>query len=236
MDIDKLLTIAGVPEDEKPMAVAILLGANNKAKGLLWHKIKARYFMAHKIAAALPWEAERLLEVKPEWKQYDIEPMLNITAQGDNAPWVNTTRGGRPIEGHWLSPEPESQDYKDAVASCYWCPGHHPRSYEARKAWYRRNGGAYRAYELGLEVDPSQGVKVWSGTSGKLSVKVYRCGDAWQLNATRKMFGRLSVKTRIGYEITNLWREETGLQAWYPIPGYDLKAPVTWSVLPKWGD
>lgn len=233
MDIEKLLTIAGVPEAERPMAVAILLGAKKKTNGLLLHKIKARYFMAGKIAKELTWEAERLLEVKPEWKSYDIEPMLNITAQGDNAPWVNTTRGGRPIEGHWLSPEPESQDYKDAVASCYWCPGHHPRSYEARKAWYRRNGGAYRAYELGLEVDPSQGVKVWSGASGKLSVKVYRCGDAWQLNATRKVLGRLSVKTRIGFEITNVWNESNGLQAWYPINNHALKAPVTWSVLPS---
>lgn len=236
MDIDKLLEIAGLPPNRSWEASNCLLFAEKRKKGLLWHKIKARYLMAGKIAKALPWEAERLIEVKPEWKAYDIEPMLNITAQGDNAPWVETIQGGRPIEGHWLNLNPESQDYKNAVASCYWCPGRHPRSYEARKAWYRRNGGAYRAYELGLEVDLSQGVEVWSGKSGKLSVKVYRCGDVWQLNATRKLFGRLSVKKRIGFEITNVWNEKENLQAWYPIKDHVLKAPVTWSVLLKWGD
>ena len=39
-----------------------------------------------------------------------------------------------------------------------------------------------------------------------------------------------SVEARIGYEIDNLWNGAE--QAWYPIPGYELKAPLTWSVLP----
>lgn len=236
MDIVTLLTIAGLSETEKQSALDCLALAKKRKNGLLWHKIKARYFMAGKIAKALTWHDERVVNAKPEWSSYDIEPLINVTAQGDNAPWVETIQGGRPTEGHWLRLDPNSANYKDAVASCYWAKGKHPRSYEARKAWYRRNGGAYRAYELGLPVDLSTGVKVWSGTSGKLSVKVYRCGDAWQVNATRKLFGRLSVKTRIGYEITNVWREESGLQAWYPIAGYALKAPVTWSVLPSWSD
>jgi hypothetical protein len=233
MNIDKLLTVAGLAGAEKQRAIDCLLEAHKRADGLLLHKLKARWLMAGKIANVLTWHDERLLSVKPEWAEFDIEPMLNITAQGDNAPWVETIQGGRPIEGHWLRLDPRSADYKKAVDSCYWSKGNHPRSYEARKAWYRRNGGAYRAYEIGQKVDiKGDGVKKWKGSDGNLTVNVYQSGSAWQVNATRKVVGRLSVKTRIGYEITNLWIESTGEQAWYPIPGYDLKAPVTWSVLP----
>ena len=233
MNIDKLLTVAGLSDYDKLAATACLLEAKERTNGLLLHKLKARWLMAGKIADALPWKAERLCNEVPEWAEFDIEPMLNITAQGDNAPWRMTDQGGRPYEGHWLRLDPRSADSKNAVDSCYWSKGNHPRSYEARKAWYRRNGGAYRAYQLGQKVDiKGDGVKTWKGSEGNLTVKVYQCGSAWQVNATRKVFGRLSVKTRIGYEITNVWRESNGLQAWYPIPGYDLKAPVTWSVLP----
>ncbi len=236
MKIDKLLTIAGVPEAEKQAAIDCLLEVHKRADGLLLHKLKARWLMTGKLAKVLTWESERLIDVDSSLAEYDIEPMLNVTAQGDNAPWMETIQGGRPIEGHWLNLNPESQDYKNAVASCYWAKSHHPRSYEARKAWYRRNGGAYRAYQLGMAVDLSTGVKVWRGTVGKTTVSVYNCGVAWQVNATKKIVGNLCISTRIGYEITNVWNESSGLQAWYPIAGHILKAPVTWSVLPKWSD
>lgn len=42
----------------------------------------------------------------------------------------------------------------------------------------------------------------------------------------------IPVVVRVGYEISNLWRESDGAQLWFPIPGADLRAPVTWSVLP----
>lgn len=42
-----------------------------------------------------------------------------------------------------------------------------------------------------------------------------------------------SVEARIGYEIDNLWNGTE--QAWYPIPGHELRAPLTWSVLPGRG-
>jgi hypothetical protein len=232
----KYLATAKVPENLHSAALSCLLDAKKRTKGLLLHKIKARWFMAGKIAKSLPWEAERLIDVKPEWAEYDIEPMLNITAQGDNTPWQMTIQGGRPHEGHWLNPDKNSVDYMKAVASCYWSKGNHPRSQEARKDWYQRNGGAYKAYRLGERIDLSTGVKVWSGRDGKTTVSVYQCGVAWQIIATKKIVGKLCITTRVGYEITNVWNESTGEQAWYPIAGHDLKAPVTWSVLPKWSD
>ena len=39
-----------------------------------------------------------------------------------------------------------------------------------------------------------------------------------------------SVEARIGYEIDNLWNGTE--QAWYPIAGHELRAPLTWSALP----
>ena len=43
-----------------------------------------------------------------------------------------------------------------------------------------------------------------------------------------------SVEARIGYEIDNLWNGKE--QAWYPIAGHELRAPLTWPVLPGRGD
>lgn len=48
----------------------------------------------------------------------------------------------------------------------------------------------------------------------------------------RQEFLFIPVVVRVGYEISNLWRESDGAQLWFPIPGADLRAPVTWSVLP----
>jgi len=62
------------------------------------------------------------------------------TAHGDNVPWAGNP--GRPVPHCWLNPDPQSDEYRDAVAACYWAPGNHPRSKTAVKAWYRRNGGA----------------------------------------------------------------------------------------------
>lgn len=45
-----------------------------------------------------------------------------------------------------------------------------------------------------------------------------------------KWLGVIPVKVRIGYEIDNLWNGTE--QAWYPIAGHNLRAPLTWSVLP----
>jgi len=46
VDIVKLLTIAGLSDTEKQSALDCLALAKKRKNGLLWHKIKARYFMA----------------------------------------------------------------------------------------------------------------------------------------------------------------------------------------------
>lgn len=222
MNLLKHLQAAGVPGHYHTAAIAALEGARDRAQGLAWAKWKVRLFKAGKIAKLLPWSAERLVDVRPDLADWDIAPMVNITAHGDNVPWVETPEGGRPAPGQWLDPaDPQ------AVTANYWLPGTHPRSPESRKAWYRRNAGEYRAWRLGAPVDLSKGVQVWRGNGST----VYRCGDAWQVIAQDK-FLFIPIVVRIGYEISNLWRESDGAQLWFPIPGADLRAPVTWSVLP----
>ncbi|MBS0227658.1 MAG: hypothetical protein JSS23_03065 [Proteobacteria bacterium] len=60
MDIAKLITIAGVPDSQHGAAIAALLEAEKRAKGLTWAKWQTRLFRAGKIAKLLPWEANRL--------------------------------------------------------------------------------------------------------------------------------------------------------------------------------
>ena len=64
--------------------------------------METRLFYTKKISKLIPWEAERLIDVKPELAYMDIAPMINITAHGDNATWVMTPEGGRPFHGYDL--------------------------------------------------------------------------------------------------------------------------------------
>ena len=232
------LRLAGVPEHLHQQAEACLVEAEKRSRGLTLAKWKTRLFKAGKIASLMSWETNRLIEVKPEWASMDIAPMLNITANGDNGPWVETPDGWRPDLHKCLNPDPESEDYKEAVASCYWCPGSHPRSTKARKAWYRRNGGEYLAWELGMPVGET--ATHWGYVDDKLKVDVINSGAAWIVNAKRKVLGKLWVSYRCGFEVDNVFQRSifdgtSIVQAWFPIPSHELRAPVTWSILPALG-
>jgi len=216
MNIIKYLKLAGVPVELEHLAVPALMDAKERAAGLTWAKWKVRLFRASTIAKLLPWEVERLIDVRPDLADWDIAPMVNITAHGDNVPWSN----GRPAPGAWL------QDTPDARAANYWCEGEHPRSQKSRKAWYRRNAGEYRAWRLGRPVVPGA-TRTWSANG----VTVRENNGAWQIVTTDKLLGFIPVRVRLGYEIDNVVRDD-GTQLWYPIPGHELRAPLTWSVLP----
>ena len=216
MNIEKLLRQAGVDDELIPSAMDALEQADVMSDGLFWKKWKTRLFKAGEISKKLRWEDERLIDRFPELKDWDIAPMYNITANGDNIPWPNNF----PAPGAWMDESPEAR------AACYWCEGEHPRNPKARKAWYRRNAGEYIAYSLGEPVDVAKPRK-WEAND----VVVRKLGDAWQLDAKTKVFVFIPVKVRIGYEISNIVSDE-GVQKWYPLPGYSMKAPLTWSVIP----
>ena len=225
--ITELLQMAGLDGLNLSHAEDSLEIARENAKGLTWAKWKVRLFKAGKIAKALRWEDERLVDIMPSKADWDIAPMVNITAHGDNVPWV----AGRPVPGVWMNADPESEEYKQAVAANYWCKGEHPRSKKSRKAWYRRNAGEFRAWRMGMQVDPKDKPFKWWGTKGDTNVVVVKMGDAFLLTATEKIFPGLYLKTRIGFEVDNVITP-SGAQGWYPAPGFELRAPVTWSVLP----
>lgn len=232
MDYFKYLKLAGVPQDLHRQAVASFEKAKRQSKGLIWIKLKGRIFLAKEIAKAIPWEGERLLDYKPEWKQYDVAPMININANGDNNPWVETPEGGRPQPGRFLNKNPNSLEYVVATKSNYWKKDTHPRSEEARVAWYRRNAGEFSAYERGESVSFDVKPIIYKGEG----VTVYNSGPAWMILVKKRLIGKLVWETRLGFEIDNLWSETANAQAWYPIPGAQLKAPVTNSSIPQWSD
>lgn len=224
----ELLEFAGLEGQDLISASECLEFARDTAKGLTWDKWKVRLFRAGEIADMLSWEDERLADVMPSLANWDIAPMVNITAHGDNVPWVD----GRPVPGVWLNKDPNSDEYKQAVAANYWCEGEHPRSKKSRKAWYRRNAGEFRAWSLGIPLDLEHDERrQWLGMGDDKSVNVYRVGDAWLLRATTKLIPGVYLKTRIGYEVDNIITP-AGVQGWYPAPRFDLRAPLTWSVLP----
>lgn len=228
MNLTKLLHKAGVPNELHEEALASLATAKSRNKGLTLHKLNVKLLQAGKLAKLIPWEAERLLDVRPDMAAMDVEPMIQITAHGDNGPWEGTPQGDRPSAGNYLDKNPDSEEYKRAVASNYWCKGEHPRSQKSVKAWYRRNGGAYEAYTRGEEVSMENYEKPWESDG----VKVTRNGKVWQIEARTRLFGIIPGSVRYGFEIGNVFSGIYEPQAWYPIANHKLKAPVTWSFRP----
>lgn len=234
MNLAKLLQTAGVPAHLHQEAIASLQEAERRARGLLWHKIKVRFLYAGKIADMIPWEAERLIEVRPDLLSWDVEPIQHIRSYGDNSPhWHSTPEGDRATPRVWLNKDPESAEYKEAVAHCYWCPGEHPKSKKAVKAQYRRNGGAGEAYSRGAVIRVGvEGFKQWESGGIKVS-----CADgAWIISGKTKLLGFIPASIRFGFEVDNIFGKYPGTdyfrQFWFPIEGFELKAPATWSVRP----
>lgn len=223
MNVVKLLTLAGVPEKYHASAVASIERAKYMKKGLAFAKWKVRLFKAKKISELLRWEDERLFDVVPSFALWDIAPMINITAHGDNVPWPY----GIPRPGQWMNSDPNSEEYKQAVQANYWCPGEHPRSRKSREVWYRRNGGEYDAYARGAAVPIGQPMEVFKNNGLTVSV----VDNVWLINGTYKLWKIIPMKVRVGYEIDNVLTEE-GKQKWFPIKDHNLRAPVAWYHLP----
>ena len=225
MNESRALTIAGVPTTLHAEALECFAASREDQPSVLY-KHFVRLFRAGKIASLLDWHDERLIDKHPELAEWDIAPVLNVTCNGDALPWDETG----PIAGAWLDKDPESTDYQLAVQRNYWAPGTHPRSPEARKAWYRRNAGEYEAWRKGMAIDPALLPQVWSANG----VTVLRSGHVWQAYGTLQIVGPLRWKFDIGYEVGNVFAKVGGkwVQSWYPLPGYELRACVVWVVYP----
>ena len=226
----QLLTIAGVPIARHVDVLDSLTKANEKARGLLFQKIKTRYLLADRLSKLLEWEDDRLCVKYPELIDHDVAPMLNIRLCGDNGP--GTPGGSQPLSNCWLDRDPASDEYKDAVAHNYWCEGEHPRSRKSIKAQLRLNGGEGRAWRLGEKIDVANGFEIWRGATDEVDVKVFCASGAWLLLSTEPWYLGLRIARRIGFEIDNIFGGDDTPRRWFPIKGYELRAPVTSSVLP----
>lgn len=226
-----LLAIAGVPETLRAACLENLAVAEERSRGMTWHKLKVRLLRAGKIARLLEWEDNRLIDHYPDCASWDVAPMRNITAQGDNGPWDEDG----PFDDYWLSTDPASAEYQNAISRNYWCPGEHPRSEKSRKAWYRRNGGEHEAWTRGWPVHSAATYQTWEGTQGRTWARVHVCDGGWYVEV-RKTYGPIVIVGQYGFEIGNVFHERPGntrVQAWYPLPGYELRATVTWSTIPR---
>lgn len=232
MNTVDILVKAGVPQELHQEALDSLNKAKKNSKWLNTKKWYVRLFKADKISKMLSWDNNRLIEVAPDKLHWDIAPMKNITANGDNGPWIGPVGSDVPVEAFYTNPDPESEDYKHALEACYWSKGNHPRSREARKDWYRRNAGEGLAYSLGEDIEPSDLFQKWTYKDDKFYAEVYKSGKAWIINTEKKLIGKLGTKTRHGFELDNVFSGDYSPQMWYPIDGYPLKAPVSWSTLP----
>lgn len=226
MNILEYLTRAGVPAHYHADAIASIESARDRASGLLWIKFVARYIKAGNMArAVVDRKVVRASDANPDFARYDVEPVANINAFGDNAVGLVGENVYVQTEG---SPE--------YLASCkrnYWTTPKHtvwPGTYESVKAQYRRNGGAAEAYARGEVVFPEV-CQSWEADG----VKVYHSPGIWQIVTKDKWLGFIPVRIRIGYEIDNVVNVEKKTAKWTPFAGRPLRAPVTWSVRPGSG-
>lgn len=83
----RALTMAAVPAHLHAEALACMAEAQQRHRGLQWHKIKAR-LAAKRIARALPWEADTVDEALPHLASYGVVPYYGNGVNGDNAPWA----------------------------------------------------------------------------------------------------------------------------------------------------
>lgn len=144
--------------------------------------------------------------------------------------WLKAAPCTLPLE---LDTNPDSLDYQCACQRNYWGhrffsggQGQHPRSWQARTAWLRSNGGEREAWARGQPLPEGASLYRWRGQQGRWRAEVLHQGDAWQINAQYRLAGRWQLGWRLGFEIDNA-------QHAHPRPGFDRRAPVTWSLRPE---
>ena len=64
--IKKYLTLAGVQDEFHQSAINCINLAKERSKGLVWIKWKTRLFHTKMVSEIIPWEAERLIDIRPE--------------------------------------------------------------------------------------------------------------------------------------------------------------------------
>ncbi len=189
----KLLEKVDMPAEHKAAALASFARAKELDKQVRPFKLRAPFVML-RVLPKLHWDAEKLPD---EFWQYDNEVNLNGDHQVPAA----------------------LQDTPEARAACYYAPGHHPRSAEARYVWLgSRNRASLLAYKLGPEA--SADTEFWGDpdvSKSRSGTLVRRMGEHYELFAY-KIIGPICIRTRYGFKIGNAIKHNAGRAMVVTIP------------------
>ena len=135
------------------------------------------------------WEAEHL----PRWAWWwDNDASIN----GDR----RTDDPADGLGGWALRPVPLERDSAEAIAMCYWAPGHHPRSFYARWVWLGlRNRASALSQALGTSADGP--AIIYNGPTWTIT----RVGTAWRYFELLPLGGTgLAIRMHCGYKVPRL--------------------------------
>lgn len=133
------------------------------------------------------WDAGHL----PRWAWWwDNDASIN----GD----VRTDEPDDGLGGWALQPVSLNPDSLQAIESCYWAPGHHPRSFWARYVWLGlRNRASALSQALGsTATGPAH---FWAGPTWTIT----RVGDDWRYYELLPI-GPLTIRMHCGYKVPAL--------------------------------
>lgn len=160
------------------------------------------------------WEAEKLAFFDSIW--------------GNDA----SINGDVRIEGSYnLAPVSLDPENKEAIASCYWVKGHHPRSFYARWVWLGlRNRASALSQSMSVEIDG--GLQVWFSENDYdgWNLRPVEGRTSWVVKAARTIDNTTAVSV---FAYVPLW-SKTFIRVYYgykiPMRGFAMPATVGWSI------
>lgn len=212
MDLQDLLTKAGVPEDRQAHALDSFSAAKDAAGRLAKYKWLAP-IATIPLLWGLPWEAEALS------RKHDIygnDDCIN----GDRSGWLLVdgvgVRQPAPLGDTYQQYSDETQQVETRPASelVYWGWAwfwslyeklggkRHVRDNLCRWWWIGLRNRASRAFML-AGPETSDDVESWEFDDGRHALKVWRMGSAWQLVEHSRILGPLGYRRNLGYKINN---------------------------------
>lgn len=136
------------------------------------------------------WEAEHLPRLFRWW---DNDASINGDRRTDDA---NDGFGGWAIK-----PVPLERDSAEALAMCYYAPGHHPRSFYARWVWLGlRNRASSLSQSLGYEQQGTDRIyTVYSDEANK--AKIVQVGGVYRYYEEVPLGGDTYIRLHYGYKV-----------------------------------
>ena len=181
-----------VPVVHKLRASVCFVGALSRAALPKLFGLSA-YLVVPLLARRLPWEAEALARLDGVYGN-------NWGVNGDKREWIDPdgTGAGIPL------PVPLF-DTPAARALCYWCPGEHPRSAKARRAWLTRNRCTNLSLRLGKPW-PTGPKQAWGDIDTEKSRPgwvLFEQGGLYHLHVCLALGGRV-LRISFGYKLGKL--------------------------------